>query len=68
MWNKNELRGKAGQLKGRVKEAVGDLKNDQPLRDRGTAEKVTGQVEEDFGKGRRKVGNAVKSLGRTIKR
>ena len=66
MWNKDEVQGKADQAKGKIKEVVGDLNNDEQLRDEGTAEKATGQVEEAYGKGRRKVGDAIKDLGKKI--
>jgi uncharacterized protein YjbJ (UPF0337 family) len=66
MWNKDELSGKADQAKGKVKEKVGDLTNDERLRDEGTADKTAGKVEEGVGKGRRKVGEAIKDVGDTI--
>jgi uncharacterized protein YjbJ (UPF0337 family) len=68
MWNKDEVRGKVDQAKGRAKEAVGDLSNDEQLRDEGAAEESAGNVEEAVGKGRRKVGEAVKDLGNKIGR
>jgi uncharacterized protein YjbJ (UPF0337 family) len=68
MWNKNEVRGKADQVKGRVKEAVGNLNNDEQLRKEGQADQGAGAVEESFGKGRRKVGKAIKDLGNKIGR
>jgi uncharacterized protein YjbJ (UPF0337 family) len=55
-------------VKGRVKEAVGDLNNDERLRDEGEADQAAGEVQESFGKGRRKIGNAVKDLGNKIGR
>jgi uncharacterized protein YjbJ (UPF0337 family) len=66
MWNKDEVQGKADQAKGKIKEVVGDLNNDEQLRDEGTADKAAGQVEEAYGKGRRKVGDAIKDLGKKI--
>ena len=63
MWNKDEVRGKVDQIKGRAKEAVGDLKNDEQLRNEGQADQGAGVVEETFGKGRRKVGDAIKDVG-----
>ena len=63
MWNKDEVRGKVDQIKGRAKEAVGDLKNDEQLREEGQADQGAGAVEETFGKGRRKIGNAIKDIG-----
>jgi uncharacterized protein YjbJ (UPF0337 family) len=66
MWNKDEVRGKVDQAKGRVKEAAGDLSNDEQLRNEGAADEAAGNVEEGFGKGRRKVGDAIKDLGDKI--
>ena len=66
MWNKDEVHGKTDQLKGDIKKGVGDLSNDEKMRDEGEADKAAGNVEEAFGKGRRKVGDAVKDLGNKI--
>jgi len=68
MWNKDEVRGKVDQVKGRIKEAAGDLKNDERLRNEGKADRAAGSVKETFGKGRRKVGEAIKDLGNEIKK
>jgi uncharacterized protein YjbJ (UPF0337 family) len=66
--NEDELRGKADRLKGKVKGAVGDLTDDQRLRDEGAADEASGEVQETIGKGRRKVGEAIEDLGDAIKR
>jgi len=63
MWNKDEVRGKVDQAKGRIKESVGDLKDDEDLRNEGEADRIAGNIEEGFGKGRRKVGEAIKDFG-----
>jgi len=68
MWNNDEVKGKADQAKGRVKEAVGDLKNDQQLHDEGVADEAAGRVQESFGKGKRKVGEAIEDLGKDVKK
>jgi uncharacterized protein YjbJ (UPF0337 family) len=68
MWNKDEVQGKIEQAKGRGKQAVGDLNNDEQLRNEGEADEAAGQIQEAFGKGRRKVGEALKDLGDKIKR
>ena len=66
--NKDELDGKAHQLKGKLKQAAGDLTDDQRLHDEGVADEAAGEVEEGFGRGRRKIGEAVEDLGRKLKR
>ena len=68
MWNKDELRGKAERAKGRVKESVGNASNDERLRDEGVADQAAGAAQEGFGKGRRKIGNAIKDIGKKIGR
>ena len=66
MWNRDEVRGKVDQVKGRVKESVGKMSDDEELRNEGEADQIAGNVEEGFGKGRRKVGEAIKDLGDKI--
>jgi uncharacterized protein YjbJ (UPF0337 family) len=68
MWNRDEVRGKMDRMKGRVKEKVGDLRRDERLRNEGQADRAAGEVEEGFGRGRRKVGEAIKDLGNKIGR
>jgi uncharacterized protein YjbJ (UPF0337 family) len=68
MWNRDEARGKADQVKGKIKESVGDATGDERLRDEGEADKAAGEVEEALGKGRRKVGEAINDLGNKIGR
>jgi uncharacterized protein YjbJ (UPF0337 family) len=66
--NRDELDGKANKVKGRVKQAAGDLTNDENLRDEGVADQAAGNVQEGFGKARRKLGDAMKDLGDKVKR
>ena len=66
--NRDELEGKKDQLKGKVKQAAGDLTDDERLHDEGVADEAAGDVQEEFGRGRRKVGEAVEDIGKTIKR
>jgi len=68
MWNKDEVRGKVDRAKGRVKESIGEMNNDEQLRNEGIDDQAAGDVEETFGKGRRKVGEAIKDLGNKIGR
>jgi uncharacterized protein YjbJ (UPF0337 family) len=63
MWNKDEVRGKADQIKGDIKRRIGEMKGDEDLRNEGEADNAAGHVEESIGKGRRKVGDAIKDLG-----
>jgi uncharacterized protein YjbJ (UPF0337 family) len=66
--NRDELEGKKDQLKGKVKQAAGDLTDDQRLHDEGVADEAAGEVQEGFGRGRRKVGEAIEDIGENIKR
>jgi uncharacterized protein YjbJ (UPF0337 family) len=68
MWNKDEMHGKIDQLKGRAKQAAGDLTDDENLKDEGAVDEAAGDVQEAFGKGRRKVGEAIEDIGDKIKR
>ena len=65
--NKDELDGKVDQLKGRVKQAVGNAAGDQQLHDEGVVDEAAGNVEEGFGKARRKVGEALHEVAHKIK-
>ncbi len=66
--NRDELDGKATQLKGKLKQAAGDLTDDAQLHDEGVADEAAGTVQEGFGRGRRKVGEAIEDIGNKIKR
>ena len=62
----DELKGKGKQVKGAVKEGLGKVTGDRDLRDRGTADRVEGDVQEKFGRAKRKIGEAVEDLGDRI--
>jgi uncharacterized protein YjbJ (UPF0337 family) len=66
--NRDELDGKKEQLKGKIKQATGDLTDDERLHDEGVADEAAGNVQEGFGRARRKVGDAINDLGDKIKR
>lgn len=62
----DEVKGKGKQVKGAVKEKLGKLTGDRNLEDRGTADRVEGDVQEGFGKTKRKIGEAVEDMGERI--
>jgi uncharacterized protein YjbJ (UPF0337 family) len=62
----DEIKGKGKQVKGAVKEELGKLTGDRKLEDSGTADRVEGDVQEGFGKTKRKIGEAVEDLGERI--
>jgi uncharacterized protein YjbJ (UPF0337 family) len=66
--NRDELEGKAETLKGKIKQAAGDLTNDPNLHDEGVADEAAGKTQDAFGQAKRKVGQAVKDIGSAIKK
>ena len=66
--NRDEVEGKATALKGKVKQAAGDLTNNRDLHDEGVADEAAGNVQDAIGHGRRKVGEAIKDIGNAIKK
>lgn len=66
--NKDEFDGRVDQLKGKVKQATGDLTDNERLHDEGVADEAGGNVQEGFGRGRRKVGEAIEDIGENLKR
>jgi uncharacterized protein YjbJ (UPF0337 family) len=62
----DEIKGKGKQVKGAVKEELGKLTGNRELEDSGTADRVEGDVQEGFGKTKRKIGEAVEDLGKRI--
>ena len=65
--NRDEMEGKGDKVKGRAKQAWGDLTNNERLHDEGVADEAAGNVEEGFGKTRRKVGEALDDIADRIK-
>lgn len=66
--NRDEMKGKTDQLKGKIKQAAGDLTDNDQLHDEGVADEAAGDVQEGFGRGRRKIGEAIEDIGEDIKR
>jgi uncharacterized protein YjbJ (UPF0337 family) len=62
----DELKGKGKKVKGAVKEELGKLTRDRNLQDRGAAERTEGEVQEGFGKAKRKIGESIEDLGERI--
>ena len=66
--NRDELDGRMEKAKGKVKQAAGDLTDNERLHDEGVADEAAGSVQEGFGRARRKVGEAIEDIGDDIKR
>jgi uncharacterized protein YjbJ (UPF0337 family) len=65
--NRDELDGKVGKLKGKAKQTIGRATDDPDLIDEGVADETSGDVQEGFGKARRKVGETIEDIGDKIK-
>jgi uncharacterized protein YjbJ (UPF0337 family) len=68
MVNKNEAAGKAEQVKGSVKEKVGEWTNDPDLEVEGEADQASGKVRETAGKVQRKAEDAVDEIRKGLDR
>ena len=66
--NKDEMEGKAEALRGKVKQAAGDLTDNERLHDEGVADEISGDTKDTLGQARRKVGEAVEDIGENIKK
>ena len=66
--NKDEVEGKYEQVKGSVKEGLGNITGDDDLASEGAADKLKGDVQEGWGGAKRKVGDALEDVGDAIKR
>ncbi len=68
MRNDDEIKGKGEQIKGNIKQGVGDLTGDTRLKDEGAADEISGEAREGFGTAKRKVGETIEDVGERIKR
>ena len=66
MWNKDEVEGKGKQIKGTIKEKVGEWTGNETLEGEGEAERATGTVQKGLGGVRRKTGEAIEKVGEKI--
>ena len=68
MWNKNERDGKTDQAKGKVKQAVGDLTGNDKLKAEGKIDETVGKAKTAIGGAQKKVGAAIESISKAMKR
>jgi uncharacterized protein YjbJ (UPF0337 family) len=66
--NRDEVKGKAEVLKGKIKQAAGNLTDDPTLHDEGTADEAAGKTRDALGQAKRKVGEAVEQIGKAVKK
>jgi uncharacterized protein YjbJ (UPF0337 family) len=62
MRNKDEIRGKGKQIKGRIKNKVGEMTGNRSLEAEGEVERVEGLAQEIVGRARRKADDLLKSV------
>jgi len=66
--NRDQVEGKAKEIKGRIKQGVGDVANAEDLRNEGVADEAEGEVQKGFGDVRHKVGKTIEEVGEKIKK
>lgn len=66
--NKDEVEGKFDQLKGKVKEGVGDLTDNESLEAEGEADQVSGETQETWGKFKRGVGDTIDDVADAVRK
>lgn len=66
--NKDEVKGKVNQAKGAIKQEVGRAVGDSELEAEGAVERVGGHLQEDAGRARRKVVDAISDVGDAVRR
>ncbi|CAN5772517.1 CsbD family protein [soil metagenome] len=66
--NRDEVDGKTDQVKGKAKQAWGDVTDNERLHSEGVADEAGGNVQEGFGKAKRKVGDAIEDVADRIKK
>ena len=68
MWNKNERNGRVDQVKGQAKQAAGKLTGDKDLAARGKVDVAVGKTKVAVGGVQKKVGAAIETLAKKVKR
>jgi uncharacterized protein YjbJ (UPF0337 family) len=55
-------------LKGKLKQAAGNLTHDPDLHDDGVVDEAAGRTQDAFGRTKRRVGEALQNIGNAIKK
>lgn len=66
--NKDEVKGKFDQGKGKLKETIGRGTGDRDLESEGNADQAQGHLREGYGTARRKIGEAIEDAGKKIRK
>lgn len=68
MLHKDEVAGKAGQAKGKLKQKIGEFTQDPHLVEEGLDDQAAGAAKEDVGTAKRKVADAADTVADVIRR
>jgi uncharacterized protein YjbJ (UPF0337 family) len=60
--NDDQVKGRADQVKGTVKEKTGQVTGNRDLEDEGTADKASGKVQSGYGDAKEKVKDAIDKI------
>ena len=60
--NDDQVKGRADQIKGNIKEKTGQVIGNRDLEDEGTADKVSGKVQSRVGDAKEKVKDAIDKI------
>ena len=60
--NNDQVKGRVDQAVGKIKEETGELLNDKQLEERGRAEKNAGTVQAEYGKVKAKIKDGIDKL------
>ena len=66
IWNKDEVRGKGKQITCAIKDKVGELTNKPRLEAEGESERLEGNIQQNAGKGRRKISKVIARVGNRL--
>ena len=66
--NRDEMEGKAEAIKGKIKQAAGDLTDNEDLKNEGVVDEAAGDTQDAIGRGRRKAGEFIEDIGKSIKK
>jgi uncharacterized protein YjbJ (UPF0337 family) len=64
--NRDEVEGTFDQIKGKVKQGVGDLTDNERLQAEGEVDEASGDTQETWGKFKRGVGDTIDAVGDAI--
>ena len=66
--NRDEIKGRARDLRGRAKQATGVLTGNERLESEGAGERRIGRAQADIGRTRKELGESIEKLGKKIQR